>query len=105
MHRDLKPDNIFLARKNFIKLGDLGVSKQMEFTEDMTRSKAGTVPYMCPECLFGEPYSKNADCWSLGVVLYQLMTFRLPFEARTMPGMAKLVKKLQYTPVEELVPG
>jgi len=76
----------------------------MEYSEDMTSSKAGTTPYMSPECINGKPYGKETDMWSLGVVLYELMTFTLPFNAPTMKGIAKLIKKMSYTPVQELVP-
>lgn len=98
-HRDIKPDNIFLTKNNIIKLGDLGVSKQMEYSEDMTSSKAGTTPYMSPECINGKQYGKETDMWSLGIVLYELMTLNLPFNAPTMKGIAKLIKKMNYTPV------
>ena len=58
---------------------------------------------MSVECIKGKPYNKETDVWSLGIILYQLMTFRLPFQANTMAGIAKLIKMGQYTPVEEIV--
>jgi eukaryotic-like serine/threonine-protein kinase len=59
----------------------------------------GTPPYMSLECIKGNPYSKETDMWSLGVILYNLMTFELPFKAPTITGIAKLIKKGYYTPV------
>jgi serine/threonine protein kinase len=76
----------------------------MEFSEDMTSSKAGTSPYMSPECINGKPYNKQTDIWSLGVVLYELMTLQLPFVASTMRGVSKLIKKMNYTKVKDIVP-
>lgn len=75
----------------------------MEYSEDMTQSRAGTQPYMSPECITGKSYNKKTDMWSLGVCLYQLMTLRLPFEADTMKGIAKVIKKMNYKPVEDFV--
>ena len=102
-HRDLKPDNIFLTRNNIIKIGDLGVSKILEDTDHFTKSAAGTPPYMSFECIKGEPYSKETDMWSLGVILYNLMTFELPFFAENVKGISKLIKKGYYKPVKEIV--
>lgn len=72
-----------------VKLGDLGVSVQKDFSEDMTESKAGTLPYMSPEIVKGDEYSKQTDMWSLGVVLYQLMTLRLPFDGENISQISK----------------
>jgi len=79
IHRDIKPANIFLNELGQYKLGDFGVSRNMEATIS-NMSKAGTESYMAPEVYFGRPYSPNVDLYSLGLVLFQLANGgRLPF--------------------------
>ena len=78
LHRDVKPENIFLSDMGTYKLGDFGVAKISERTETGTR--AGTGAYMAPEVAFGRAYGASADVYSLGLVLYWLMNERtLPF--------------------------
>lgn len=79
IHRDIKPANIFVNELEQYKLGDFGVSRNMEATIS-NMSKAGTESYMAPEVYFGRPYSPNVDLYSLGLVLFQLTNGgRLPF--------------------------
>ncbi len=79
IHRDIKPANIFLNDLGQYKLGDFGVSRNMEATIS-NMSKAGTESYMAPEVYYGRPYSPNVDLYSLGLVLFQLTNGgRLPF--------------------------
>ena len=79
IHRDIKPANIFLNNLGQIKLGDFGVSKNLE-TIKMAKTFTGTLHYLAPEIINGDNYSFEADIWSLGVTFYELMTFRKPFE-------------------------
>jgi serine/threonine protein kinase len=68
MHRDLKPENVLIKEGNF-KLADFGFCKELG-SETMTRTMLGSPLYMAPEILRGEPYSVNADIWSVGVILF-----------------------------------
>lgn len=78
IHRDIKPQNIFLSHNGDYKLGDFGVSKTVEKT--MGGTKIGTYRYMAPEVYNYQPYGVGADIYSLGLVLYWLMNERrLPF--------------------------
>ena len=74
LHRDIKPQNIFVARDGTYKLGDFGVAKAVERTAGGT--KAGTYKYMAPEIYNNQPYGAKADQYSLGMVLYLLMNRR-----------------------------
>jgi NIMA (never in mitosis gene a)-related kinase len=79
LHRDLKPENIILGPNNKIKLLDFGVAKIMDSSTSYASTYAGTPKYMSPEILQGEKYSYSSDVWSMGVIVYELMTVQLPF--------------------------
>ena len=72
IHRDIKPDNIFVSAKGDYKLGDFGVARTVEKTVSGL-SKKGTYTYMAPEVYKGEEYGTNVDLYSLGIVLYKLL--------------------------------
>ena len=79
IHRDIKPENIFVTKYGDYKLGDFGVARIMSHTTSAT--KTGTPYYMAPEVCKEEKYGKEADIYSLGMVLYWLLNNRrLPFE-------------------------
>ncbi|MEW5314097.1 MAG: hypothetical protein WDW38_005617 [Sanguina aurantia] len=76
LHRDLKTQNIFLARGGIIKLGDFGISKVLEKTDSFANTVTGTPYYMAPEICTNQPYTFKSDIWSLGCVLYELCTLK-----------------------------
>ncbi|MBQ7060385.1 MAG: protein kinase [Clostridia bacterium] len=79
IHRDIKPDNIFVSKDGDFKLGDFGIARQLEKTATFM-SKKGTYNYMAPEVYRGEKYGASCDIYSLGIVLYRLLNNgRLPF--------------------------
>ena len=78
IHRDIKPQNIFVSENGDYKLGDFGIAKTVEKT--MGGTKTGTYKYMAPEVYSNRPYSSTADIYSLGLVLYWLLNERrMPF--------------------------
>lgn len=79
IHRDVKPENIFVASSGNYKLGDFGIARTIEKTSgDLSRK--GTYSYMAPEIYRGEPYGTTVDLYSLGVVMYSLLNGnRAPF--------------------------
>ena len=78
IHRDIKPQNIFVSANGDYKLGDFGIAKTIEGTSGGT--KVGTYSYMAPEVYNNQPYGAQADIYSLGMVLYWLMNERrMPF--------------------------
>ena len=78
IHRDIKPQNIFVSPNGDYKLGDFGIAKAVEKT--MGGTKIGTYKYMAPEVYNNQPYGHTADIYSLGLVLYWLLNERrMPF--------------------------
>ena len=70
IHRDIKPQNIFMSSDGTFKLGDFGIAKTVEHVSSGT--KIGTMRYIAPEVYHGKPYGAAADQYSLGIVLYWL---------------------------------
>jgi NIMA (never in mitosis gene a)-related kinase len=77
MHRDIKCANIFLTKDNRAKLGDLNVSKVMK--TDFSKTQTGTPYYASPEIWREKPYDKKSDIWSVGCILYEMITLKPPF--------------------------
>jgi NIMA (never in mitosis gene a)-related kinase len=85
LHRDIKPQNVFLTRSNrVIKLGDFGITKEMDSTSQLAETKIGTPYYFSPELCMGRPYGQKSDIWALGAVIYEVMTLQVAFPAATM---------------------
>jgi serine/threonine-protein kinase len=113
IHRDLKPANLFLARRRdgatSIKVLDFGISKAMQSLGEHTVTVAGTVlgspSYMSPEQIAAvRDLDGRTDLWSLGVILYQLVTGRVPFPAETLTQLCALVLQTEPIRPSELRP-
>ena len=91
LHRDLKCANIFLTKDGQVKLGDLNVSKVAK--KGLLYTQTGTPYYASPEVWQDKPYDKKSDIWSLGCVLYEIVTLKPPFRADDMKGLYRKVLK------------
>ena len=80
LHRDLKTLNIFLKKDMEIKIGDLGVAKELN-QASFASTLIGTPYYLSPEMCEDKPYNEKSDVWALGCILYELCTYRHPFNA------------------------
>ena len=89
LHRDLKSANVFLMKDGSVKLGDLNVSKVAR--KGMGYTQTGTPYYASPEVWNDKPYDTKSDIWSLGCVLYEMITLKPPFRAQNMDGLYKKV--------------
>eukprot|EP00922_Rhytidocystis_sp_ex-Travisia-forbesii_P038215 GHVS01056926.1.p1 GENE.GHVS01056926.1~~GHVS01056926.1.p1 ORF type:complete len:550 (-),score=104.72 GHVS01056926.1:373-2022(-) len=107
MHRDLKPLNIFLdGADGRVRLGDFGISKQLDCTEGVAHTFVGTPHYMSPEVVKASKagYGNSADIWSLGCVLYELCTFKTPYH-HAHPISVLIDALLDNKPVPSIPPG
>ncbi len=85
VHRDIKPSNAFVGADDHVTLMDFGIAKALQGGAQMTRTgtMVGTPEYMSPEQAEGRQIDRRSDIYSLGVMLYQLLTGRVPFQAET----------------------
>jgi serine/threonine protein kinase/tetratricopeptide (TPR) repeat protein/TolB-like protein len=106
VHRDLKPQNVMVDDTGRVWLMDFGLARSME-QAGMTRTGVlmGTPDYMSPEQARAEKVDARSDLFSLGIIVYEMLIGRLPFEADTL--MAKLLQRVQQAakPVTEIDPG
>jgi len=97
VHRDVKPGNLLRAREGEVKLADFGIAKATEQSSiTQVGSVLGTAAYLAPEQARGEEAGPRADLYALGVVTYQLISGRLPYEASSLTELA--LKQQQETP-------
>jgi serine/threonine protein kinase len=73
-HRDLKPENIMLDGHDHVRIIDFGLSHCFNLEDDTFRTKCDTPAYCAPEILLGKPYTKSVDFWSVGIILYHMLT-------------------------------
>eukprot|EP00668_Euglena_longa_P005351 GGOE01006311.1.p1 GENE.GGOE01006311.1~~GGOE01006311.1.p1 ORF type:complete len:524 (-),score=75.84 GGOE01006311.1:1047-2618(-) len=98
LHRDVKTQNIFLAADGVIKVGDFGISRILQNTMDNAHTFVGTPYYLSPELVQERPYNMSSDIWALGVVLYELMSLRHPFNATDMKGLMSRILRAIFDP-------
>ena len=105
VHRDVKPGNLLRSRDNAVKLADFGIAKAAE-QSDITKvgSVLGTAAYLSPEQARGEPAGPASDLYALGVVSYQLLAGRLPYEAASLTDLARLQDTSPPPRLDELNP-
>ena len=108
IHRDIKSNNIKIGSSGQVKLLDFGIAKLMGnmnpgLTE--TGSVVGTLEYISPEQLATGVADPRSDIWALGVLLYEMTTGRVPFEAQTLPGIIDKIGRVDYLPPKQLNPA
>jgi hypothetical protein len=105
VHRDIKSNNVKLSSTGQVKLLDFGIAKS-ESTSKMTRTGGvvGTLQYLSPEQLKGGLADARSDLWALGIMLYEMVTGQVPFEADTIGGLYEKIMKVTYTPAAALNP-
>jgi eukaryotic-like serine/threonine-protein kinase len=104
VHRDVKPGNLLRAREGEVKLADFGIAKATEQSSiTQVGSVLGTAAYLAPEQARGEEAGPRADLYALGVVAYQLISGRLPYEATSLTELALKQQREEPAMLDTLV--
>eukprot|EP01063_Lacrimia_lanifica_P026141 TRINITY_DN3471_c0_g1_i1.p1 TRINITY_DN3471_c0_g1~~TRINITY_DN3471_c0_g1_i1.p1 ORF type:complete len:589 (+),score=214.98 TRINITY_DN3471_c0_g1_i1:212-1978(+) len=98
LHRDIKTQNIFLTSSGIIKVGDFGIARELNNTFDQAHTFVGTPYYLSPELVQEKPYDARSDTWALGVVLYEMMALKHPFNAADMKSLMTKIIRVNYDP-------
>ncbi len=105
IHRDIKPQNIMLLKDGTIKVTDFGIARfSRNETQTMTDRAIGSVHYISPEQAKGGVIDEKADIYSVGVMLYEMLTGRLPFEADNAVSVAIMQMQAKPKPLREINP-
>ena len=103
VHRDIKPANILLSQEGNVKLSDFGIARffgAQQITD--AHSIVGTLEYMSPEQALANPIGANTDLYSLGCVLYALLTGKPPFSARSLPELLRKHRSSSPAPISPI---
>ena len=106
LHRDIKSNNIKISSSGQVKLLDFGIAKDTT-TPKLTLDGhyVGSLHYLSPEQLMGKKVDKQSDIWSLGILLYEMVTGRLPFESRSLNELYEKIKNADHVSVSAVYPG
>jgi NIMA (never in mitosis gene a)-related kinase len=96
LHRDLKTSNLFLTGEGSLMIGDFGISKVLESTQEFAKTSLGTPFYLSPEVCMGQRYDYKSDIWTLGCILYEMLTLHRPFEADSLSAVVNLILYKDY---------
>jgi len=89
VHRDLKPENILMSAEGHLCVADFGLAKDDVTDETKTKTFCGTVEYMAPEIIQGIGHGKAVDWWSLGILMFDMLTGSTPFKAKKQESTSK----------------
>ena len=106
VHRDVKPANVFILEDGTVKLLDFGVAKLATSTLTRQGDVVGSAPYMSPEQIAGtQDLDGRSDVWSTGVLLFELLTGKKPFDGDALTTVVMGILKHDPPPIDQLVPG
>jgi serine/threonine protein kinase/cytochrome c-type biogenesis protein CcmH/NrfG len=102
IHRDIKPSNVMLCYNGVAKIVDFGLARAIKGNATQSTGVSGTLPYMSPEQVTGKSVDHRADIWSLGVVMYEMLSHRHPFAADSPAGTVSAIAKVQPAPIGDV---
>lgn len=105
VHRDIKPANILITQDDKVKITDFGIARLDTSNLTMEGQLLGTPNYMAPEQIQGKEVDHRADIFSLGVVFYEMLTRRKPFQGENLTAVTHKIVYEPFTPPEDLVVG
>jgi serine/threonine protein kinase len=104
IHRDIKPDNVLMATDGTPRLTDFGIARYSNSEMTETGIVIGTVAYVPPEVLNGEPIDERGDIWSFGVLLFEMLAGQRPFQGATLPQLIQQIVTASIPDLEVLRP-
>src|SRR5438445_78109 len=104
IHRDIKPANIVVTVEGVVKVVDFGIARLAENPKTQTGTMMGTLGYMSPQQIRGNRADARSDIWSLGVVLYELLTYRRPFKGENNAALLLSILQDDPVPLRQLLP-
>jgi serine/threonine-protein kinase len=104
IHRDIKPANIMLLKEGGVKVTDFGIAKALSSSRTRTGVILGTPNYMSPEQIMGQKIDARSDIFSLGVLLFQLLTGELPFRGDNLSSLLYQITQVRHPSVREYNP-
>src|SRR5207245_484138 len=103
-YRDVKPANIVVTRDGMVKVVDFGIARLGHTSNTQTGMLLGTLAYMSPEQVRGQPADARCDIWAMGVVLYELITYQRPFTGENHAALLLSILQNEAPPIRQVVP-
>jgi serine/threonine protein kinase/tetratricopeptide (TPR) repeat protein len=104
IHRDVKPANIMVTSEGVVKVVDFGIARIVDTAKTQTGALLGTLSYMSPEQVRGRQADQRCDVWALGVVMYELLTYRRPFEGENHAALLMCILEQEPRSIREFLP-
>ncbi len=106
IHRDIKPANVRILEDGSVKIMDFGIAKSLQSESNLTQTgiTLGTSAYLAPEQIRGEPVDRRTDIFSLGILAYELLTYRKPFRGEHLSTVLYKILNETPEPIESLAP-